>query len=960
MKHKLPKATYIENEDKEKRELNTLGLLLSSRLRNALTPGDDKVPNIDGYLEILDGERAITGQKIDVQVKPLRFRKNGQPYSTCDIKLLGYAQEANVPLLLIGVDANKNVAYWQYLGKEFIDDLLKGRETLPQSIDIPFHAQNKIEKGKDDYVDKWKDICNYHLNKENDALITGLIEEERDPLYYGVEALDEKLKILKSLVFYRSFDGERPILNFALDKYPSLLRRTSQKKDRIADFVLKRAQESYLDLLHMARYLATRRIFSIYASAFKEVENASLKSHLTKKIEEISGYNYHALIQLGFHPQDEILKEVLSWTVEERISNLPVIKIAFEKMLSPSFEGTSMKDEITMVFHRGGLVPNEFLIKSRNKIIDTLFELLDTLKDVKDKIVILNVLDHASYAPHEDMAPEQKEKADKMIEDNVTKIVKEYKKKFFNKKGAFSHPSALIGLKLERQLKMLHRMHGKRIPSIKDLFEALQDDKGFYGFYRLMGAEFWMLSEDVDYQGRQNTWEVKTDDILKEIKANGDEVALIDNMVKVAQEGTVDGLNSFMNFRNFLLKLGKKNPALAKRAIMFALEKGNALCEHLPDLIAGIRNAGDIVTIDELYVFAKKNKDKRLAISLAMSFFNIDMDKSTVQSEDEIKRVKSIVIGINEFAFVKDLKLSPQEFFNLFRGVLNIYKSNPALCKEIVLWLIKEYPLSRNGQISQLEWALSQKLMTLDGWTPEDVEVIKQLLIKAPNISYHEERLLCELGEHDFSVVTEVIYKRVTEEKKKHSILSHREEDSYYNAVPRHADELKELIEKNKEKFEKLINDWIDKCSDKDLVLRFSINQIIEHLAPGSSRKEIFLRLATSGKKGNLIKATRLFPDFQSISAEIWTQIIDKTDDQEIWDDVRGYLMNPGSYGGAYGDNILGHALQERLNVLKEVEKTATSARVKLFISETIPRLEVAIKQSEIDHEKEMKKRSKK
>lgn len=70
----------------------------------------DKVPNYDGYLELVDETRTTVG-KLEVQVKSIKKDEGEDIIYSCPISLFSYSEITTFPVLLICVNLNDEKSY---------------------------------------------------------------------------------------------------------------------------------------------------------------------------------------------------------------------------------------------------------------------------------------------------------------------------------------------------------------------------------------------------------------------------------------------------------------------------------------------------------------------------------------------------------------------------------------------------------------------------------------------------------------------------------------------------------------------------------------------------------------------------------------------------------------------------------------------------------------------------------
>ncbi len=134
--------------------------LFSKNIRPHLKD-EDKTPNIDGQIEILDDNLIPIG-KFDVQLKSTNNFKKNPPSFQVEVSFLAYCNQINVPALFIYVSLDENIAYWKYMSTEFLRSL--NWEHCKKSKVIKFESCEIISLDKQDYVVEWKNII---VNQKN-------------------------------------------------------------------------------------------------------------------------------------------------------------------------------------------------------------------------------------------------------------------------------------------------------------------------------------------------------------------------------------------------------------------------------------------------------------------------------------------------------------------------------------------------------------------------------------------------------------------------------------------------------------------------------------------------------------------------------------------------------------------------------------------------------------------------
>lgn len=135
-----PQISLTSNTVKEISSIHFIEELLIGKV-NLLLSSNDKTPNIDGYIELLDETNRICG-KIAVQVKTVNGSDEGKKKFPCPTSLFGYADNTTDIVFLFAVDhANKWV-----LCKHISRSLIKqySAKSSQDSVTIHFSDEEVI------------------------------------------------------------------------------------------------------------------------------------------------------------------------------------------------------------------------------------------------------------------------------------------------------------------------------------------------------------------------------------------------------------------------------------------------------------------------------------------------------------------------------------------------------------------------------------------------------------------------------------------------------------------------------------------------------------------------------------------------------------------------------------------------------------------------------------------------
>lgn len=157
-----PAVFPANNTEEQNSVIKLLDILDKSRIKPEAT-FMDKYPNTDGYITITDDKQYPIG-KCEIQIKTLPDINLVKPKYQCTLPFLSHCELSLLPVILIAVNANSEVAYWMHF---FRTDLLKISDKIKgKSIVVPFPKTNLISRTNRNYIDEWTSILNTYIQKK--------------------------------------------------------------------------------------------------------------------------------------------------------------------------------------------------------------------------------------------------------------------------------------------------------------------------------------------------------------------------------------------------------------------------------------------------------------------------------------------------------------------------------------------------------------------------------------------------------------------------------------------------------------------------------------------------------------------------------------------------------------------------------------------------------------------------
>lgn len=731
-------------------------------------------------------------------------------------------------------------------------------------------------------------------NKKADAYlnrfankIKGKISESKnnDEIFKNLELLEEfvykvptqTIDIVNNIVKNRK--PNQPV------KYKSKIVGEREGKNHI-DLIIKCAE-----LLDKIRYIKLKEVFNLLVELCGH-QNQSVVSVARKGLEDLAKYDFDVLKHFGYSIQRTILDIILGWPPEKKILNIEIIKVVAEELLKSSFEGTSMRDYKTMVFHSGALGPTDPLKKIRKDTIDLLLDLYKQTEDLKERVSLLQILVESSYFPSHG---EYGKKMEIMIANDIKTLINAYRKIIFKDKGKIIAEAPIVQ-EIEEQLIWFNKNHKDEIPKITKLLNKISKDE-FYDLYKTLIGN--VLIEEGSWEEAEEKRKRKVDAYFQKINIRN--VKTWSNELNlVAKYKDVVDIWKFQFFENFIFRIAKEKPDLAGVILDDTFKKNKPLKNFVGVFLRGFRAANSIKKWRKYVqkIVKDKEKDVKLLISIPASLLGIDL--KYIRQED-IKLLSQIISKEKPYDFIKKIKKSEllNFYFSLIQVLVDIYRKDKKRIESLIMTLLKGETNEQYIEmyIEKLSYAAYKKEVDLAGWSKQNIKIILDRLVELKKMDYDTQILLLAVAQDYFSLAMEVFIKRIRERTKQ------KKEKGFafvkYDGIPYDLNnEFKEYIAKHKE-YPKIAANWINKMS-----LRFSIyNWELAHLVQridGPIFDEILLKMIKEGGN-NLKKAILLLQNIKITDYKICFKIIKKTHDKKDWQNVKSLIYNTGVVSGEYG-----------------------------------------------------------
>jgi len=140
---------YPPTDSAEQEAVVILKTLLNVRLIKDDIRTRDKIPNIDGTLELVDNKQFPLG-KLEIQIRPIG---EGVTNYSCPTTLVAYSMVSTLPVLLICVDKSTKQAFWKHISPS-IPEFKENQ----QSFTVHFSPESDSIDGSEIYIQKWLEI----------------------------------------------------------------------------------------------------------------------------------------------------------------------------------------------------------------------------------------------------------------------------------------------------------------------------------------------------------------------------------------------------------------------------------------------------------------------------------------------------------------------------------------------------------------------------------------------------------------------------------------------------------------------------------------------------------------------------------------------------------------------------------------------------------------------------------
>jgi len=558
-----------------------------------------------------------------------------------------------------------------------------------------------------------------------------------------------------------------------------------------------------IGLLNKICYLEPKNVFTLLIKLSVH-QDQSIQSKSKEALKNFAGYNLYILERIGYNPQIFLLNEVEKWSDKKLIHNCMALLEITNELLSPSFEGHSMKDYKTFNLQFGALKVSDGLKEIRERTIILLKKLYLLTKDLKQKQKIIQTLQEATRLPDQGGYDKDMEN---MVLDNTNALIDYYI-------SIIPNADNEIVKDIEEDAYWLSRwFDAKKLTRIKELQSLISSNKEYDIFRAFVGYDYYGTEpEKVDPEKRdwkevEERRKTKIQEFINDISGENykDWERKILSVIK--NYSFPESQGKFLNLNFFLNELGKQKPEIAYKLL---IENEEKLKPFLTHLIAGIWESRLKRLAKEL-ISKWVNEGKHLSGCALVFDYVGAMDRSLI---NEI---------FNKAKEIEDKDIQNDTLNNIIRSIVKNYPEHKNT-KNLFINSIKELTKNENWNWIYNEWR--SRYLILKALTGTDVDTIFENLLFLPDIKYPAEEVLAPIAEKYPQKIISFFYERFLIQKNK-------KQEDHYDAIPYSLYEVNKPLSENAEIVIPEILKWFKKKED---LLYWEGTRLVEAIFPAFNK----------------------------------------------------------------------------------------------------------------------------
>ncbi len=739
-------------------------------------------------------------------------------------------------------------------------------------------------------------------------------------IFADIKGAKDNESILESLNLLGEFIYKVPkevikILDYIFQKRPILV---VLHKSPFGEFNGKSHKDLVLksiELLSQLRYIAHSDVLRLLVLLSQD-SDLEVKQKALEVVKKFSRYDFNVLTEskIGYGAQRAILDLILSWPPNEQLKRIDFLETVLRELLDCSVEGTTsgLNDEAqyTITLHSGVISPTDFLKKIRREAINLVFKIYQSVSDEERKVRLVKILETATRTPGNVLYGDD---VRDMIRDDVQYLTGIYRRMLFDADEKLVG-SIAVAEEIQERLYWMQRNKQFDIEELKKLRSDILND-GFYALFRLFAGDDIVFREEVGWDNSDGKREKMIDAKVEEVNSKNI-VQWKADLEKISQTlGPVEEWH-FLNFKRFLRKLASQKPEIADEILENAFGIKMKLKTFSASFLEGFRDAERIDVWEKYVGLIAQEQDPSLVSAICFSL-NLDkgIDVRTKSRKEDLDILEQIVKKTSKFSFLKeDNGKNHLLHYSLINTLARNFLSDPRRIENL---LIQEIHL--NPQYVKTFWN-QLPFLTMQGWidvaqlSKKGVQFFIEQMVVAPDLDWHLQQLLLEIGRDDFELIMNVFLNRIRKgvEKKENNpkrVLG----EEHYDPIPYHFNpDLQKYIVSH-QAFLIEIQKWVAEVDTEWSTYNWEVSNFLERI--GAPLQEILKPLIEKGDDKSLLKAVRTLDTFHGGKLDIYLEIIARTDNKRVIDKIDGLMYSTGVVSGEYG---IANAYEARA---KELEK---------------------------------------
>ena len=444
----------------------------------------------------------------------------------------------------------------------------------------------------------------------------------------------------------------------------------------------------------------------------------------------------------------------------------------------------------------------------RREAIDLTYELYKASDDPKLKLKLIGVFDEASRTPGNVLYGDD---VAQMIVDNLKYIAGIYRKIIFGEGVEMTDDLGVVAM-IEERLYWINRSEKRKVEESEKLRSDILRGE-LYHLFRLLVGDPVTYQEQEGWDTAEKTRSEDIDQLINSIEAEQLE-EWFNKLNKIANQHVIVEDWKFNIFKGFLRKLSEAKPQITDNLLEMAFKDNSPLKYFTGSFLDGFRVGMHFVVLDKYISAIIKSRDVSLVTAVIFSLrIPQDADLEKLIRDKDIALLENITKKDGPLSFLKKVDNRLLQYA-LFNTLARNFKRSPQKIEPMLVEEIKKYPKYLNIFFSELPMATHMKWVDTKELHPETVDFLKEKMVEIPDIDWHVQGLLLEIGEiYGLEPVLDVFMGRIRKDEKKKEKEGRRITDERYEVIPYHFNPgLSKFIVEHPA-YIKIAGDWVSKMT---------------------------------------------------------------------------------------------------------------------------------------------------